>query len=50
MLCHLPAAVEPVACAGAAANRLPRDLADRAYALAGWSETSAPACPRPRRR
>ncbi|MGW0480464.1 hypothetical protein [Nonomuraea sp. NPDC003214] len=43
MLGQLPAPVEPLACALlGAANRLPRRLAERAYAAAGWSEASAP--------
>ncbi|MGN9837040.1 hypothetical protein ACTMTI_02840 [Nonomuraea sp. H19] len=44
MLGQLPAAVEPTVCGAlAAANRLPRRVAERAYALTGWSEASAPA-------
>ncbi|TMR94649.1 hypothetical protein [Nonomuraea basaltis] len=44
MLGQLPGAVEPlVSGALGAANRLPRGLAERAYAMAGWTEASAPA-------
>lgn len=44
MLGQFPAAVEPVVCGVlGAANRLPRRAAERAYALAGWTEASAPA-------
>ncbi|MEV0232604.1 hypothetical protein [Nonomuraea sp. NPDC050786] len=41
---QFPAAVEPVASRVlGAANRLPRRHSERAYALSGWSEASAPA-------